>query len=122
MGAMIKLTPSGYEVAMFHEKTNRYLEDVLDIQFELNHRDELIVHSSVLLGKANRDRFPTALNLNQSLTAGFIGLNEEQNRVFENFVLVDRRNYSTLSVKNYFCLLKQLLNEAIRIREEKLLD
>lgn len=122
MGATVHLTTDGYDVLMGGEAEDQDADYAINISFDYRHENELVVHSSILLGAANRNNFPNALNLNQTITVGFIGLVEEKERLLENFVLVDRRDYSTLSPFHFFYLLKQLVSEAVRIKTEDLLE
>lgn len=114
----IELDADGYQLT-FPSLPTKYRD--VEMGFFHDGRGRLVVQSSILLGDADRDYFPEALSLNQELIVGQIGLVELSGGAIEQFYLVDRQRYDTLSVPHYLYLLRKMLATASHLRTEHLI-
>jgi hypothetical protein len=115
-GVGVSLTPDGYEVTIPNAPVGH--NKVL-VNFNYDAAGNIVLHSTITLGEADRDCFSEALSLCSNLPVGQIAMQAFNGGALERFSLVDRQVYATSSAPHLAYLLRRMASTAYQIRKSK---
>ena len=109
-GVEVAVTAAGYRFLIPQPgRINREYDPVpLEVAFEVDASQALVLALSYRLGVAHRDLFPKALALNHQLRFGRVAVTLSEDGSEELFLLVDRRPYATLQADHYYLILREI--------------